>query len=69
MHFCSENSFLVVTGKSREALLIDLLMGLFRGAVFHPGGVPENYQLALMARFPILNGPFSGLNGPPPRMP
>ena len=35
-----------------EPMLIDLLMGLFRGAVFHHGGVPENCPLALMGRFP-----------------
>ena len=35
-------------------MIIDLLMGLFRGAVFHHGGVPENCPLALM-----LDGPFS----------
>ena len=27
---------------SQNAYFIDLLMGLFRGAVFHHGGVPEN---------------------------
>ena len=26
--------------------------------------VPENSPLALMGRFPFLNGPFSTLNGP-----
>ena len=40
-------------------------MGLFRGTVFHHGGVPENCPLALMGRllslmgcFPILMGRF-----------
>ena len=37
---------------SLQVLLIDLLMGLFRGAVFHHGGVPENCPLALMGVFP-----------------
>ena len=49
-------------------VFIDLLMGVFRGAVFHHGGVPENSPLALGA-FPVLNGPFSDLNGPFPRLP
>ena len=48
-------------------------MGLFRGAVFHHGGVHENCPLALiMGRFPSLMGRFptfmgrfpEGLNGP-----
>ena len=30
----------------------DPFMGLFRGAVFLLGGVPENCPLALMGRFP-----------------
>ena len=38
--------------------LIDLLRGLFRGAVFHHGGVPENCPLATMGRFPSLVGRF-----------
>ena len=42
--------------------VIDPLMGLFRGAVFHHGGVPEN--CANGAFPPLLNGPFSDLNGP-----
>ena len=49
--------------------LIDLLMGLFRGAVVHHGGMPENSPLALIGAFPLLNGPFSDLNGPFPRVP
>ena len=47
--------------------IIDLLIGLLRGAVFHHGGVPKNCPLALMVS--LLNGPFSDLNGPFPRMP
>ena len=43
--------------------VIDLLMGLFRGAVFHHGGVPENCPLALMGRFPSLMGRFLTLMG------
>ena len=31
-------------------------MGLFRGAVLHQ---PKTYPLALMGRFPLLNGPSS----------
>ena len=57
--------------------LIDLLMGLFRGAVFHHEEGTENCPLVLMGRFPsfmgrfptlmgrfpeCLNGPFSLLN-------
>ena len=49
--------------------VIDLLMDLFRGAVFEHGGIPENSPLTLMGRFPSFNGPFSDLNGPFPRMP
>ena len=32
--------------------IIDLLMDLLRGAVFHHSGVLENSPLALMGRFP-----------------
>ena len=42
---------------------IDLLMGLFRGAVFHHAGVPKNCPLALMGRFPFLMGRFPTLMG------
>ena len=47
------------------AIVIDLLMGLFRGAVFDHGGVPENCPLALMGRFPSfkLMGRFLSLMG------
>ena len=38
-------------------------MGLFRGAVFQHGGVPENSPLALMGRFPSLMGRFPILMG------
>ena len=38
-------------------------MGLFRGAVFRHGGVPENCPLALMGRFPSLMGCFLTLMG------
>ena len=38
-------------------------MGLFRGAVFHHGGVPENSPLVLMGRFPTLMGRFLTLMG------
>ena len=42
--------------------LIDLLIGLFRGAVFLHGGVPENSPLASMGRFTSLTGRFTSLN-------
>ena len=54
--------------------IIDLLMGLFRGAVFHhgrdarkqpikqPAEMPTS-TMALMGRFPLVNVPFSDLNG------
>ena len=49
----------------RSVSIIDLLMGLFRGAVFDHGGVPGNCPLALMGRFPSLMGRFPEcLNGP-----
>ena len=65
----SEHSF-----SDHLEFLIDLLMGLFRGAVFHHGGgalkQPINEPtetptstLALTGRFPLVNGPFSDLNG------
>ena len=44
-------------------VVIDLLMGLFRGAVFHHGGVPENCPKALMGRFPSLMGRLPTLMG------
>ena len=40
-----------------------LLMGLFRGAVFHYGGMPENCPLELTGRFPSLMGRFATLMG------
>ena len=43
--------------------VIDLLMRLFRGAVFHRGGVPKNSPLVLMGRFPSLMGRFPTLMG------
>ena len=39
-------------------IIIDLLMGLFRGAAFHHAGVPANCSLVLMGRFPSLMGHF-----------
>ena len=44
-------------------------MGLFRGAVFDHGSVPENCPLASMGRFPSLMGRFPTLMGRFPRMP
>ena len=44
-----------------QRFFIDLLMGLFRGAVFHHGGVPENCPLKLMGLFPSLKGRFPTL--------
>ena len=46
-----------------------LKIGLFRGAVFHHGGVRENRPIALMGRFPSLMGRFSDLSGAFPQMP
>ena len=43
--------------------VMDLLMGLFRGAFFDHSGVPENCPLALMGRFPSLMGRFPTLMG------
>ena len=40
----------------RVKKIIDLLMGLFGGAVFHDGVCPKNCPLALMGRFPSLLG-------------
>ena len=51
---------------SNYPLEIDLLMGPFRGAVFHHGGVPENCPLALTGSFPSLMGCFLTV-GPFPR--
>ena len=45
-------------GERDTLQFIDLLMGLFRGAVFHRGGVPKNCALAFMGRFPFLMGRF-----------
>ena len=42
---------------------IDLLMGLFRAAVFQHGGVRENSPLTLMGRFPSLMSRFPTLMG------
>ena len=39
-------------------MIIDLLMGLFRGDVFHHGGVPENCPLTLKGRFRPLMAVF-----------
>ena len=47
----------------RTQRIIDLLMGLFRGAIFHHGGVPEKCPLALMGRFRSLMGRFPTLMG------
>ena len=44
--------------------IIDRLTGLFRGAVFHHDRRPENSPLTFM-----VDGPFSDLDGPFPRMP
>ena len=50
---------------------IDLLMGLFRGAVFDhgPWWGARKLPISVNGAFPLLNGPFSLLNGPFPRMP
>ena len=45
--------------------VIGLLMGRFRGAVFHHGGVAENSPLALVGRFPpCLMGRFASSRSP-----
>ena len=54
---------------SGTLLIIDLLMGLFSGAVFQHGGVPRKQPINLDGPFPVLNGPFSDLDGPFSRMP
>ena len=38
--------------------VMDLLMGLFRGAVFQHEGLPEKCRLALMGQFRSLMGRF-----------
>ena len=43
--------------------VIDLLVGFFRGAVFHHGGVPGNCPLTLMGPFPSLMGRCPSLTG------
>ena len=60
---------------SFSSFFIDLLMGLFRGAVFRHGGgalkqpikepteTPANQHLGLNGPFSLVNGPFSDLNG------
>ena len=49
--------------RSAISNLIDLLMGLFREAVFHHGGGPENCSSAFMGRFPSSMGRFPSLMG------
>ena len=44
-------------------------MGLLEGSLSTRVGVPENSPLTFMGRFPLLNGSFSDLDGPFPRMP
>ena len=44
--------------------VIDLLMGLFGGAVVRHGGVPETPPINLNGPFSLLSGPFSDLIGP-----
>ena len=46
-------------------------MGLFRGAVFHHGGVPGNCPISTTGVFALLNGPFSDLPSrkPPGKQP
>ena len=47
----------------RYPCLVDLLMGLFRGAAFHHGRAPENCPLVLVVHFPSLRGRFPTLMG------
>ena len=49
--------------------LIDILMGLFRGAVFDHGWGARKLPISVNGAFPLLNGPFSDLNEPFPRVP
>ena len=52
-HYSQIQTFLIIISISvaDTDTVTDLLMGLFRGAVFHHG-VPENSPLTLMGRFP-----------------
>ena len=55
-----------VRGHMLEAIMaIDLLLGLFRGAVFHCGGLPKNspLKISLTWLFPFLNDHFPPLMG------
>ena len=52
----------ILTGET-ILTVIDLLMGLLRGAIFRHGGVPESSPLASMRRFPSLMGRFPALMG------
>ena len=49
--------------------IIDLLMGLFRGAVFQPWRGARKLPISVHGAFPLLDGPFSYLGGPFPRIP
>ena len=53
----------IVTEWGSLAIFIDLLIGLFGGAVFDHVGVPKNCPLVLMGRFPSLMGRFPTLMG------
>ena len=53
----------LVVARLSSSKIIDLLMGLPRGTVFHHGGVPENSPLTLMGCFPSLMGRFPTLMG------
>ena len=51
-------------------VIIDLLIGLFRGAVFAAGCPKARKQpISVNGTFPLLNGPFADLDGPFPQMP
>ena len=49
--------------RTGELQIIDLLVGLIRGAAFRHDEVPGNSPLALMGRFPFLMGRFLTLMG------
>ena len=60
----SSNTDQVLTSVTcKSSHIMDLLMGHFRGAVFHQGRVPENN----MGRFPSSMGRFLTLRGRFPR--
>ena len=47
----------------RTVIIIDLLMGLLKGAIFPPWQGARKKPISLDGAFSSLNGPFSDLNG------